>query len=187
MVISGPSGTGKSTLLKRLFAEYPTKFGFSVSHTTRAPRPGETNGKDYNFVTRDAFNSLIAENGFIENAQFGSNLYGTSVAAIKTVAEQERICILDIEMEGVKQVKQREDLNARFVFLAPPSMEELERRLRGRNTETEDSLQQRLKQARNEMEYAETGAHDRVIVNDEIEQAYAELKEFIVDGGRFGA
>ncbi|KAJ5995835.1 hypothetical protein N7481_002812 [Penicillium waksmanii] len=184
VVISGPSGTGKSTLLKRLFAEYPDKFGFSVSHTTRSPRTGEIDGRDYNFVTRESFQSLITANGFIEHAQFGSNLYGTSVAAIKSVAEQERICILDIEMEGVKQVKGREDLNARFVFLAPPSMEELERRLRGRNTETEDSLQQRLAQARNELAFSQTpGAHDKIVVNDDLEQAYGELKEFIVDGG----
>lgn len=188
VVISGPSGTGKSTLLKRLFAEYPDKFGFSVSHTTRSPRLGEINGKDYNFVTRESFQSLITSNGFIEHAQFGSNLYGTSVAAIKSVAEQGRICILDIEMEGVKQVKRREDLNARFVFLAPPSMEELERRLRGRNTETEESLQQRLAQARNELAFSQTpGAHDKIVVNDDLDRAYGELKEFIVDGGRFGA
>lgn len=91
-------------------------------------------------------------------------------------------------MEGVKQVKRREDLNARFVFLAPPSMEELERRLRGRNTETEESLQQRLAQARNELAFSQTpGAHDKIVVNDDLDRAYGELKEFIVDGGRFGA
>lgn len=91
-------------------------------------------------------------------------------------------------MEGVKQVKKREDLNARFVFIAPPSLEELESRLRGRNTETEESLQLRLAQAKNEIEFSRVpGVHDRIIVNDDLDRAYGELKEFIVDGGRFGA
>jgi guanylate kinase len=99
IVVSGPSGAGKSTLLKRLFDTYPDRFGFSVSHTTRSPRPGEEDGKAYNFVTREEFQKLIDENGFIEHAQFGSNLYGTSVQAVRNVAEQGRTCILDIEME----------------------------------------------------------------------------------------
>ncbi|KAJ5808920.1 hypothetical protein N7474_010189 [Penicillium riverlandense] len=187
VVISGPSGTGKSTLLKRLFAEYPDKFGFSVSHTTRSPRPGEQDGREYNFTTKEAFLDLVAQNGFIENAQFGGNYYGTSVQAVKDVADKSRICILDIEMEGVKQVK-RTDLNARFLFLSPPSLEELERRLRGRGTESEDSLGQRLAQARNELEYAQQpGAHDKIVVNDDLETAYTDLRDWVVDGGRFGA
>ena len=99
VVVSGPSGAGKSTLLKRLFDQYPDRFGFSVSHTTRAPRPGEEDGVAYNFVTKEAFQKLVAENGFIEHAQFGSNFYGTSVQAVKNVAEKGRTCILDIEME----------------------------------------------------------------------------------------
>ncbi|KAL1975665.1 hypothetical protein VTN31DRAFT_4057 [Thermomyces dupontii] len=186
IVISGPSGTGKSTLLKRLFADFPDRFGFSVSHTTRAPRAGEQDGREYYFVTREAFLSLVAENGFIEHAEFSGNLYGTSVAAVKAIAEQQRICILDIEMEGVKQVK-RTDLNARFVFIAPPSLEELERRLRGRGTETEESVQRRLAQAKKELEFAQQpGVHDRVIVNDNLDRAYEELKEWVVDGGKFG-
>ncbi|KAF7714714.1 Guanylate kinase [Penicillium ucsense] len=187
VVISGPSGCGKSTLLKRLFAEYPDRFGFSVSNTTRAPRAGEVDGKDYNFVTKEAFLELVAQNGFIEHAQFGSNFYGTSKQAVKDVAEKQRICVLDIEMEGVKQVK-NSDLNARFLFLAPPSMEELERRLRSRGTETEDSLRQRLDQAVNELEFAkQPGAHDKIVVNDDLEKAYTELRDWVVDGGRFGA
>lgn len=109
------------------------------------------------------------------------------MAAVKKVAEQKRICILDIEMEGVKQVK-KTDLNARFLFLSPPSIEELEKRLSGRGTETEDSLRQRLAQAENEMEFAKLpGSHDKTIVNEKLDTAYAELREWVVDGGRFGA
>lgn len=148
----------------------------------------------------------------ISTAQFGSNFYGTSKQAVKAVAEKERICVLDIEMEGVKQVK-NSDLNARFLFLAPPSMEELERRLRSRGTETEgncaptrsyptivyvlalildfgktDSLRQRLDQAVNELEFSkQPGAHDKIVVNDDLEKAYTELRDWVVDGGRFGA
>lgn len=99
IVVSGPSGAGKSTLLKRLFAEYPDRYGFSISHTTRGPRAGEENGREYHFVTREDFQKLVEANGFIEHAQFGSNLYGTSVQAVKDVRDKGRTCILDIEME----------------------------------------------------------------------------------------
>ncbi|KAA6410381.1 MAG: guanylate kinase [Lasallia pustulata] len=187
IVISGPSGAGKSTLLKRLFAAHPDTFGFSVSHTTRAPRVGEQDGREYNFTSREKFLALVDEGGFIEHALFGGNYYGTSTRAVKDVAEKGRICILDIEMEGVKQVK-RTDLNARFVFLAPPSVEVLEQRLRGRGTEDEESLRKRLRQAEREMEYARVeGVHARVIVNDDLDKAYRELEEWVVDGGRFGS
>jgi len=99
IVVSGPSGAGKSTLLKRLFEAYPGHFGFSVSHTTRAPRPGEEDGREYNFTDKESFTQLVNEGGFIENAQFGSNFYGTSIQAVKTVTGSGRVCILDIEME----------------------------------------------------------------------------------------
>ncbi|KAJ5334242.1 uncharacterized protein N7506_008025 [Penicillium brevicompactum] len=187
VVISGPSGTGKSTLLGRLFKEFPDKFGFSISHTTRQPRAGEQDGREYYFTTKEAFLELVAADGFIEHAQFSGNHYGTSVQAVKNIAEKERICILDIEMEGVKQVK-KTDLNARFMFLAPPSLEELEKRLRGRGTETEESLAKRLAQAKNELGFAKLpGSHEKIVVNDDVEKAYTELRDWIVDGGRFGA
>ncbi|MCJ1431974.1 hypothetical protein MMC27_001330 [Xylographa pallens] len=187
VVISGPSGAGKSTLLKRLFADHPSTFGFSISHTTRSPRAGETNGVEYHFATRQQFMELMDEGGFIEHAKFGGNYYGTSIKAVRDIAEKGRICILDIEMEGVKQVK-RTDLHARFLFLSPPSLEVLEERLRGRGTEDEESLQKRLTQAKAEMAYAkEEGVHDKVVVNDDLDKAYKELEEWVVDGGRYGS
>ena len=99
IVVSGPSGSGKSTLLNRLLKKYPDNFGFSISHTTRAPRGAEQNGKEYYFVTKDEFQDLIAKGGFIEHAQFGSNFYGTSFKAVEDIAQKGRTCILDIEME----------------------------------------------------------------------------------------
>jgi len=181
IVVSGPSGSGKSTLLKRLFAAYPDRFGFSVSHTTRGPRDGEEEGVAYYFTSKENFAKLVAENAFIEHAQFGSNSYGTSVQAVKTVAEKGRTCILDIEMEGVKQVKKNSSLNARFLFLQPPSMEVLEQRLRGRATDKEEAILQRLSQAKNELEFAKTpGVHDQIIVNDDLEKAWREFEAFCV-------
>jgi guanylate kinase len=99
IVVSGPSGAGKSTILKRLFEEYPDRFGFSISHTTRGPRAGEENGREYHFVTKEAFNDLVEQKGFVEHATFGGNSYGTSIQAINDIAQQGRTCILDIEME----------------------------------------------------------------------------------------
>lgn len=99
IVISGPSGAGKSTILKRLFEEYPDRFGFSVSHTTRAPRGAEQDGVEYHFVTKEQFNELVEKKGFVEHATFGSNSYGTSIAAIEEIEKMGRTCILDIEME----------------------------------------------------------------------------------------
>ncbi|EDO18905.1 hypothetical protein Kpol_1023p74 [Vanderwaltozyma polyspora DSM 70294] len=180
IVISGPSGTGKSTLLKKLFAEYPTSFGFSVSSTTRGPRPGEVNGKDYNFVKVDDFQGMIdSGDKFIEWAQFSGNYYGTTVESVHKVIDSGKTCILDIDMQGVKAVKSKPQLNARFLFVAPPSMDDLKTRLVGRGTETEESISKRLAAADAEMAYAASGAHDKIIVNDDLDKAYRELKEFV--------
>lgn len=179
IVISGPSGTGKSTLLKRLLAEYPDKFGFSVSHTTRAPRAGEKNAVDYHFVTKDEFQAAIDGQKFVEWAQFSGNYYGTSIKAVEDVAGTGKTCILDIDMQGVKSVK-ASPLDARYLFLSPPLVEELRSRLEGRGTETAESVEKRLAAATAEMEYAETGAHDKVIVNDDLEKAYGEFREFVL-------
>jgi len=212
IIISGPSGTGKSTILKRLFADYPDKFGFSVSRssffttnggpitplpldfqkpalntsldTTRSPRAGEVDGRDYNFLTQEAFSSLVASKGFVEHATFGGNSYGTSIKAIEDIAAQGRTCILDIEMEGVKQIKAHPTFKetARFLFLSPPSLEVLEKRLRGRQTDKEEAILKRLAQAKNEMEFSKTGVHDKIVVNDDLDKAYEEVRDWILQG-----
>ncbi|KAK6499212.1 hypothetical protein TWF506_003840 [Arthrobotrys conoides] len=181
VVLSGPSGAGKSTLLKKLFTNHPDTFGFSVSHTSRNPRDGEEHGKAYWFTDKDEFRKLIGEGKFIETAEFSGNLYGTSIQAVKDVQGHGKVCILDIEMEGVKQVK-RTDLNetCTFIFVRPPSTEELRKRLEGRNTETPQSLANRLAQAEKELEFANTpGVHDKIIVNDDLAKAYDELEAHI--------
>lgn len=179
VVISGPSGTGKSTLLKKLLAEFPDKFGFSVSNTTRGPRTGEVNGVDYHFTTVDDFKQMIAEGKFIEWAQFSGNYYGTSIKAVDDVAQQGKVCILDIDMQGVKSVK-KAAIDARYLFLSPPSIDTLRERLVGRGTETEESIAKRVAAAAAEMEYAQTGAHDKIVVNDTVDKAYEEFRAFIL-------
>ncbi|XP_059047028.1 guanylate kinase isoform X2 [Achroia grisella] len=179
LVLCGPSGSGKSTLLKRLLKEFPDKFGFSVSHTTRGPRSGEKNGVHYHFTTKPEMTAAIERGEFIENATFSGNMYGTSKQAVADVRRTGKICVLDIEIEGVKQVKTT-DLNPLLVFVMPPSIQELERRLRARNTEHEDALKKRLETAIREIEFGQQpGNFHIVILNDNLDKAYAELREFI--------
>ncbi|XP_043985365.1 guanylate kinase 1b isoform X2 [Gambusia affinis] len=179
VVLSGPSGAGKSTLLKRLMKDHEGVFGFSVSHTTRNPRPGEEDGKDYHFTTREAMQEGIDNGEFIENAEFSGNMYGTSKAAVEDVRAKNLICILDVDIQGVKRIKET-DLDPIYISIQPPSMEILEKRLRDRQTETEESLQTRLEAARIDMELSkEPGVFDIVIINDDLEKAYEELKEIL--------
>lgn len=179
VVLSGPSGCGKSTIIKKLMAEYPNKFGFSVSHTTRKPRPGEVDGKDYNYTDLETITRQIENNEFIEHAVFSGNTYGTSKKAVQDVLDAGRVCIMDIDSQGVKNVKAVK-LECVLIFVKPPSLEELEKRLRGRCTETEDSIQQRLATSKTEFEYAaQPGSYDYTIVNDVLEEAYVQLKDII--------
>ncbi|KEZ46097.1 Guanylate kinase [Scedosporium apiospermum] len=179
IVVSGPSGVGKGTLLQLLFSRHPDVFAFSVSHTTRDPRSGEVHGVHYHFVPMKDFEDLIDANGFVEHAKFSGNRYGTSKMTIEEQSAKGKVVVLDIEMEGVKQIK-NSDIPARYVFVAPPSEEILEKRLRGRGTETEESVQKRLTQAKRELEYSKTpGVHDIIIVNDDLETAYKQLDDFI--------
>uniref|UniRef100_A0A0A9YK07 guanylate kinase n=1 Tax=Lygus hesperus TaxID=30085 RepID=A0A0A9YK07_LYGHE len=182
LVICGPSGSGKSSLIKRLFDEVPNTFGFSVSHTTRQPRPGEQHGIDYYFSTKEDILKGVDNGEFLETASFSGNMYGTSYSSVKNVISSGKICILDIEMQGVIQVKQRQDLNPVTVFVKPPSLEILEERLRKRGTETEESLRRRLDTAKKEMEYgAVPGNFQVVVVNDDLDRCYTEFKDAIVN------
>ncbi|XP_046838811.1 guanylate kinase isoform X1 [Vespa crabro] len=179
LVIAGPSGSGKSTLLERLFKEFPNKFGFSISHTTRTPRSGEENGKHYYFTNKEEMQRQIDNGEFLETASYSGNLYGTSKLAVENVQEAGKICILDIEIEGVKQIK-NSTLNPLYVFIKPPSIDVLEQRLKNRKTETDESLLRRLTTAKTELEYGEQpGNFDIVIENDNLNKAYEKLREFI--------
>ncbi|XP_069932044.1 guanylate kinase isoform X2 [Oryctolagus cuniculus] len=183
VVLSGPSGAGKSTLLRRLLQEHGGVFGFSVSHTTRDPRPGEENGRDYYFVTREVMQRDIAAGDFIEHAEFSGNLYGTSKAAVQAVQAMNRICVLDVDLQGVRNIK-KTDLRPIYISVQPPSLDVLEQRLRQRNTETEESLAKRLAAARADMDSSkEPGLFDLVIINDNLDKAYATLKEALSEVG----
>jgi len=177
LVLNGPSGVGKGTLINKLREEYPQKFGFSVSHTTRQPRKGEVNGKDYHFVTHEMMEALIAENEFFEYARVHGNIYGTSKTAVQSVTQTEKICILDIDVQGAQNVRRSSVAeDALYVFIKAPSMEVLEARLRGRGTETEDKVLMRLANAKTEMDFSETpGFYHQIIVNDNLEVAYQGL------------
>uniref|UniRef100_A0A0D6QYP4 Guanylate kinase 1 n=1 Tax=Araucaria cunninghamii TaxID=56994 RepID=A0A0D6QYP4_ARACU len=179
VVISGPSGVGKGTLIKKLMEEFPTTFGFSVSHTTRVPRERETAGIHYHFTQRKVMEMEVQEGKFLESANVHGNLYGTSIAAVEAVADAGKRCILDIDVQGARSVR-NSTLDALFIFICPPSFEELEKRLRGRGTEKEEDVQKRLKTAKAELELArDSSLFDHTLVNDDLETCYQRLKEIL--------
>jgi len=175
-VVSAPSGAGKTTLLKRLMARLGGLV-FSVSHTTRLPRPGEKNGVDYHFVSPSEFRAMVEEGLFVEHATVHGNLYGTSRPAIVAQLEKGLDVILDIDVQGAALLRQDSSLPATEIFIAPPDLAELERRLRGRGTEDAERLALRLNNARDELHAAEE--YQYLIINDNLDEA-AELLAAIV-------
>ncbi len=180
-VVSAPSGTGKTTVCRALVDADPG-IRFSVSHTTRRPRPGEVPGSDYHFVSPERFRALVAEGAFLEHAEYAGHLYGTSLEAIEGPLARGVDLLLEIEVQGARQVRARR-ADARLVFLLPPTFAELEARLRRRGSDAPAAVQARLALAREELAAADW--FDYVVVNDELERCTAALQE-IVEAERSG-
>jgi len=174
-IISGPSGVGKGTIAQRLLADMDITF--SVSMTTRAPRPGEVDGKDYFFVTDEEFDKTIAENGFLEYAGKFGNRYGTPLKPILEKLNAGQDVLLDIDIQGAISVKKSYPKGV-FIFILPPSMAELRKRITGRGTETPESLRKRLGKALEEISYIDK--YDYCIVNGELEEAINRVKAILV-------
>jgi guanylate kinase len=166
-VVSAPSGTGKTTVCRRVVARDPG-IAFSISHTTRAMRPGEQNGRDYHFVSQSEFQRLVGEGAFVEHAEYADNLYGTSWASLDPPLAAGHDLLLEVDVQGALQLRERRR-DARFVFLLPPSRDELERRLRGRGTDPPDAIARRL--AAVDAELRAVHAFDYAIVNDDVDRA----------------
>lgn len=175
-VITGPSGAGKGTVLKAVIKSLDRLY-FSVSATTRKPREGEVDGVHYHFMTKERFEELIEADRFLEYARYAENYYGTPLDPVLEQLEQGNDVILEIELQGALQVKQRMP-QAVLVFIAPPSFEELEDRLRGRGTESEEVILQRLTIARQEC--ANMDRFHYVVVNDEVADAADRLRAVIL-------
>lgn len=175
-VISGPSGAGKSVLISRILQDLPA-IRFSVSSTTRAPRPGETNGVNYHFISREQFQADINAGRFLEFAQFSANMYGTNRHEIEEAQNLGQDLLLDIEVQGARQLQEK-GIEAVYIFVTPPSFAELERRLRSRNTEDEVAIHRRLRQAVEDVSHVDR--YQFVIVNDNLEEAYSRLRSIFI-------
>lgn len=171
IVLSGPSGAGKSTVLAEVFRRRDN-LHFSVSYTTRAPRAGEQDGVNYNFVSREEFERMIADNELLEYAEYVGNYYGTSLKVIHDKLEAGVDVLLDIEVQGAAKVRKLCP-DALFIFIAPPSFEELSRRLHGRQTDSEEVISGRLEKAK--VELKEIPKYDYLVINDQISQAADEF------------
>jgi guanylate kinase len=177
LVVSSPSGAGKTTLCKRLRTEFP-RIGFSVSYTTRKPRVGETDGVEYNFVSFEHFQEMAAKDEFAEYAMVHGNMYGTSAEQVRDALANGRDLLFDIDFQGGRQLRQRFPDEVMLVFILPPSLRELERRLRQRATDADEVIAQRLKVARSEL--AHYDEYDYLIVNDDLDHAYDGLRAIYV-------
>ena len=175
-VISGCSGVGKGTVINEFMKRNSNEFVLSVSCTTRSPRPGEVDGVNYFFISKEEFEENIKEGKFLEYASFAENYYGTKKKYIKQKFEEGYNIILEIDTQGALQVKQKMP-EAVLIFIAPPSIEELEHRLRGRHTEDEETIQKRLAQVKIELDRSRK--YDYTIINDNIERAVEEIESIV--------
>jgi guanylate kinase len=176
LIVTSPSGAGKTTLVRRLLARHP-ELAQSVSVTTRSPRAGEEDGRDYHFVSRATFDEMVARGAFAEWAEVHGQRYGTSLEKVGEVRSRVKGMVFVIDQQGARQFKARVP-EAVGVFVLPPSLDVLERRLRGRGTDNEESVARRLRDAR--VELTHYGMFDYVVVNDDLDAASAELEAIVV-------
>lgn len=177
IVISGPSGVGKGTVIKEFIDDPKLNLSYSVSMTTREKREGEVDGVNYYFVTKEEFQKAIENGELLEWAEFVGNFYGTPLKAVNKLREEGKNVILEIEVEGCRQVREKCP-DALSIYIIPPSMEELERRIRGRKTEPEEVVQQRLEKAAKEMETI--SEYKYVVCNDDVKLA-ADIIRVIIE------
>ncbi|MEI0531074.1 guanylate kinase [Brachyspira pilosicoli] len=175
VVITAPSAAGKTTLIKKYMSKHSNAM-FSVSHTTRNIREGEVDGKDYYFIDKDTFQKMIDNGDFIEWANVHDNYYGTSFKELEKANDEKVILILDIDIQGALFLKEK-GIHANYIFIEPPSIDDLKARLEARGTESEESMKIRIQNAKRELEYK--NKFDIIIKNDEIDVAYKQLEEAI--------
>jgi len=176
IIMSGPSGVGKGTIREKLMENSHLNLFYSVSMTTRKMRPGEVNGREYYFVSREEFEENVQKDNLLEWAEFVGNCYGTPKDKVEEMRNEGKNVILEIEVQGATKVLNKLD-DVTSIFIVPPSMEELEKRIRGRSTETEEVIHSRLAKAASEFECK--SHYKYVVVNDTVERAANEIKEII--------
>lgn len=178
-IVSAPSGAGKSSLINSLLTRFNTddKFRLSVSHTTRAPRPGETDHVSYHFITNEEFEKLIERNAFYEYAHVFDHYYGTSREIVEQWLNEGKDVLLDIDWQGARQIRMQSP-DAKGIFIVPPSLEELNRRLVNRGTDADDVIEGRMKKALNEISHF--NEYDYVITNDDFEESLLNLRSIIL-------
>lgn len=178
IIVSAPSGTGKTTILGKLFEKYPNKFSFSVSATTRKAREGEVHGKNYYFISEEEFAQRLANDEFLEYENVYEGLsYGTLKSEVERISKEGKIAIFDVDVKGGVRIKQQLQDKALAIFIMPPSIETLRERLLARGTETEDSLAKRLNRAEMEISYKEK--FDKIIINDNLAKAVEDFDNLV--------
>lgn len=180
IIMSGPSGVGKGTIREKAMEDKSLNLFYSISMTTRNPRPGEQNGREYYFVSKEEFQRNIDNGNLLEWAEFVGNRYGTPKDKVEKMRDEGKNVLLEIDVNGTSQVLSKLDKNDVIsVFIAPPSLEELEARIRGRSTETDDVIKNRLAQASREL--SQKDQYRFVVVNDKLEDAVEEFKKIILN------
>ncbi|KAF8819856.1 guanylate kinase family protein [Cardiosporidium cionae] len=181
LVVCGPSGAGKGTILQLLFDQFPGFFQYSVSHTSRKPRSGEIHGQQYYFESRDKLLSDISNGLFLEYTEYAGSIYGTSLQELERIHQSQKIGILELEMQGVKQIKLTAlSTQMKFLFIKPPCFDILKERLKARGTNSAEDIENRMMVARNELRESENIEFDFYLTNDKLDDSYRQVREVLL-------